>query len=107
VADSLVRRGVPFRAAHHVVGRLVAAAEAARWRLDEVRDADVRTALEASDDPTARGLAVDPGIAAAVRAAAALDAALAAPDVIGGTAPGRVQEALRAARARLGPSAPA
>ncbi len=30
VADALVRRGVPFRVAHHVVGRLVARAEAGR-----------------------------------------------------------------------------
>ena len=40
VADALVRRGVPFRAAHHIVGSLVAQAEAAghRPRRDPRRD---------------------------------------------------------------------
>ena len=37
VADALVRRGVPFRDAHHVVGRLVAAAEAEGIALDPAR----------------------------------------------------------------------
>ena len=32
VADTLVRRGVPFRTAHHVVGALVAEAEDAGTR---------------------------------------------------------------------------
>ena len=32
VADALVRRGIPFRVAHHVVGSLVAQAEDGRAR---------------------------------------------------------------------------
>ena len=36
VADALVRRGIPFRAAHHVVGALVAEAEKDGIGLDAV-----------------------------------------------------------------------
>ena len=53
VADALVRRGVPFRAAHHVVGSLVAQAEEAGVGLDAVPDAMIGLALGASGDPTA------------------------------------------------------
>jgi argininosuccinate lyase len=101
VADALVRRGVPFRAAHHVVGSLVAAIEAAGVGLDAAPDAAIVAALAASDDATAAALAGDPGIGDALRDAAGLDAALAACDVVGGTAPTRVGAALAAARARL------
>jgi argininosuccinate lyase len=104
VADALVRLGVPFRAAHHVVGALVARAEGEAIRLDELPDEAVTAALAASDDATAAGLADDPGIGAKLRAAADLDAALASCDVIGGTAPYRVRSALAAARARLDPA---
>ena len=45
VADTLVRRGIPFRAAHHVVGALVAAAETAGVDLDAVDDDTIRGAL--------------------------------------------------------------
>ena len=38
VADALVRRGVAFRTAHHIVGSLVAQAEGAGLGLDEVPD---------------------------------------------------------------------
>lgn len=102
VADALVRRGVPFRVAHHVVGGLVAEAETAGIGLDALGDGVALGALRASDDPVARKLAAEPGIADAVRAAAAIDGALASCDVIGGTAPRRVREALAAARSRLG-----
>jgi argininosuccinate lyase len=101
VADTLVRNGIPFRAAHHVVGALVAHADAAGTGLDALDDDAIRTALAASDDDTARGLADDPSIGATLRAAADIDAALASCDVIGGTAPARVRQALTAARARL------
>jgi argininosuccinate lyase len=102
VADSLVRRGVPFRAAHHVVGRLVAAAEADDVRLDAVPDRAVEEALASSEDPIATGLALEPGIADAIRAAAGIEAALESCDVVGGTAPARVAAAVKAARVRLG-----
>jgi len=102
VADALVRRGVPFRVAHHVVGALVAAAERGGIGLDAVPDQVVQDALGgALDDPTAITLAAEPGIGEAVRVAAGLEDALASCDVVGGTAPARVAEALIAARARL------
>ncbi len=101
VADALVRRGIPFRAAHHIVGSLVAQAEGAGVGLDELPDAMVGLALGASGDPAAAGLADDPGIGEALRSAASIDGALASCDVIGGTAPTRVAAALAAARARL------
>ena len=102
VADALVRRGVPFRVAHNIVGSLVAQAEEAGLGLDQIPDAMLGLALGAAGDPTARELAQDPEIGEALRTAAAIDMALASCDVIGGTAPGRVAEALATARARLG-----
>jgi argininosuccinate lyase len=101
VADALVRRGVPFRAAHHVVGSLVAQAEEAQIALDELPDAMLGMALAAAGDERARALAAEPGIGDEMRAAAGIDGALANCDVVGGTAPGRVAEALVAARMRL------
>jgi argininosuccinate lyase len=101
VADSLVRRGVPFRTAHHAVGVLVAAAERAGVGLDEVGDVAIAEALAQGGDAIAAALAREPGIGDAVRSAAGLDGALASCDVVGGTAPARVAVALAAARARL------
>jgi argininosuccinate lyase len=102
VADALVRRGVPFRTAHHVVGSLVAQAEEADVGLGEVSDGMIGMALGASGDAVAADLAADPGIGGSLREAASLDGAIAACDVIGGTAPDRVATALAAARERLG-----
>ena len=101
VADALVRRGVAFRTAHHIVGSLVAQAEAAGVGLDAVPDAMIGLALGASGDTTAAGLAEDADLGDELRAAASIDGALASADVIGGTAPTRVATALAAARARL------
>ncbi len=103
LADALVRRGVPFRAAHHIVGGLVGGAEAERKpTLAALPDEAFRAALDGSDDPVACKLAKEKGIAAALRAAASIEGSLAAADVTGGTAPDRVRTALAAARARLG-----
>ncbi|MGP1674576.1 MAG: argininosuccinate lyase [Candidatus Limnocylindrales bacterium] len=101
VADALVRRGIPFRVAHHVVGSLVAQAEEAGVLLDAVPDPMIGLALGASGDASAQALAADPTIGDTLRGAASVDGALASCDVIGGTAPTRVAEALRAARERL------
>ncbi|HEX9551535.1 MAG TPA: argininosuccinate lyase [Candidatus Limnocylindrales bacterium] len=105
VADTLVRRGMAFRSAHHVVGALVAAAESRGVRLDAVTDEEVGSALRSVDDSAAEALAADPSTRSGdlVRAAASVEAAVAAMDVVGGTAPGRVSAALAAARERLGP----
>jgi argininosuccinate lyase len=107
VADALVRRGIPFRVAHHVVGSLVAQAEEAGVALDEVPDSMIGLALGASGDAAASALAADAGIGDTLRAAASVDGALATCDVIGGTAPVRVAAALAAARERLESEAPA
>ena len=102
LADTLVRRGVPFRAAHHIVGGLVGGAEAEGIAtLAALPDEAFRAVLDGSDDPVARSLAKEKGIAAVLRDAATVEGSLAAADVVGGTAPSRVAEALAAAKARL------
>jgi argininosuccinate lyase len=73
VADTLVRRGVPFRTAHHVVGSLVAQAEGEGLGLDDVPDAMIGLALGAAGDETARALAEEPGIGDQIRAAALVE----------------------------------
>jgi argininosuccinate lyase len=102
VADALVRRGVAFRAAHHVVGTLVAEAERGGIGLEALDDATIAAALAASDDSVAVTILGDAALPGELRAAAALDGALASCDVVGGTAPRRVAAALAAARTRLG-----
>jgi argininosuccinate lyase len=102
VADALVRRGVAFRAAHHVVGTLVAEAARAGVGLEALDDATIAAALATSDDSIALTILGDSTLPGELRAAAALEGALAGCDVLGGTAPRRVAAALAAARARLG-----
>ena len=102
VADALVRRGVAFRAAHHMVGSLVAEAEKSGVGLDALDDAMIAAALSASDDSIAVTIVGDATVPGELRAAAELEGALAGCDVIGGTAPRRVAAALAAAKARLG-----
>ena len=102
VADALVDHGVGFRSAHHVVGALVRAAEEDQTALDELSNEQIVAALAASDDEAARALAADPGVPGQLRAAATVQSSLARCDVIGGTAPGRVADELRAQAARLG-----
>jgi argininosuccinate lyase len=102
VADALVRRGVAFRAAHHIVGALVAEAERGSVALDALDDATIAAALAASDDTTAAALSADASAPVYLRTAAGLEGAMAGCDVIGGTAPLRVAAALAAAKERLG-----
>jgi len=102
LADALVRRGVPFRTAHHVVGALVGRAERDGVRqLANMPPAVLGDLLAASDDPTARALAGDEDASTECLRAATIERSLAAADVIGGTAPGRVAAAIAAVRARL------
>ncbi|HLA15282.1 MAG TPA: argininosuccinate lyase [Candidatus Limnocylindrales bacterium] len=101
VADALVRRGLPFRTAHHVTGSLVAQAEESGIGLDELPDAMIGMALGAAGDPLAASIAADTSIGDELRASASLEGALALSDVVGGTSPRRVRAALAAARARL------
>jgi argininosuccinate lyase len=102
VADALVRRGVPFRVAHQIVGSLVAAAEGEGIGLDAVPDSMIGLVLGTVGDDAAHALISEAGIGDAIRGAASVEGALETCDVIGGTAPRRVAEALAAVRARLG-----
>ncbi|TRW14827.1 argininosuccinate lyase [Glacieibacterium frigidum] len=85
LADWLVRVvGVPFREAHHITGRAVAAAEAAGVGLADL-------SLETLQ-------AVDARIDAGVFDVLSVDASVASRTSHGGTAPVRVREAIAAAR---------
>jgi argininosuccinate lyase len=78
---------VPFREAHHVSGRAVAAAEIAGKALDEM-------SLEELQE-------VDPRIDERVLSRLSVEASVAARRSAGGTAPERVSEAIAAARAEI------
>jgi argininosuccinate lyase len=87
LAERLVAAGVPFRTAHHRVGRLVAQAEERGCDLSELPEPDLRAALpELADLPSVMPT---------------LEEAVAGADVHGGTAPQRVRTALAAAQQRL------
>jgi argininosuccinate lyase len=84
LAEWLVRRGLPFREAHEIVGRLVAWCQEHGCGLDGVADADL-AAISPQLTPEAREVLSVPG-------------ALAARDTTGGTSPVRVREQLAALR---------
>jgi argininosuccinate lyase len=85
LADWLVSdAGVPFREAHHISGRAVAAAEAAGKALDELTLDELR--------------AVDPRIDERVLPRLSVEASVASRRSYGGTSPERVREAIRRAR---------
>ena len=86
LADWLAgQAGVPFREAHHIAGRAVAAAEAAGKALDQLTLAELQ--------------AVDPRIAADALPRLSVESSVASRASAGGTAPIRVAEAIAAARA--------
>ncbi len=86
LADWLVREAdVPFREAHHVAGRAVAAAEAAGKPLDALSLGELQ--------------AIDPRVTADALPCLTVEASVASRASAGGTAPVRVREALAAARA--------
>ena len=86
LADWLVREAdVPFREAHHIAGRAVAAAEARDVALDALSLDELR--------------AIEPRIAEAALATLSVEASVASRVSAGGTAPVRVVEAIAAARA--------
>lgn len=84
LADYLVKRGVPFRTAHETVGRAVLHAISLGRELHELDTDELGQFSDAIGDD--------------VRDALELGATLAAKGTIGGTSPGRVAEALAAAR---------
>ena len=87
LADYLVRKGVPFRDAHEIVGRAV------RLGLDTQRDLAEISLAELQK--------FSPSIESDVFAILTLEGSVTARDLFGGTAPKRVREAARLARAEL------
>jgi argininosuccinate lyase len=87
LADYLVRKGLPFRVAHHVVGRCVRLAEGRPGGLQALSLEELRAA--------------SPLIEADVAEVWRFEAAVARRTVTGGTAPDRVREQIAALRARL------
>jgi argininosuccinate lyase len=85
LAELLVRRGVPFREAHEVVGHLVV------WC--QVHDCDLP---DVSDEDLAK---ISPHLTPDVREVLSVTGALASRKAPGGTAPDRVAEQLAALRA--------
>ena len=88
VADYLVRRGLPFREAHHLVGHVV--------RLSEERGVAI-TGLDLTELQ-----AISPHFGPDVAGALTIGAALAARDLPGGTGPNALRAQLAAARVALG-----
>ncbi len=85
LADWLVREaGVPFREAHHITGRAVAAAESAGVRLDQLSLTQLKEIDDRIDDRVYGVLSVDASVSSRTS--------------FGGTAPARVREAIAAAR---------
>jgi argininosuccinate lyase len=76
LAEYLVRRGVPFREAHEIVGHLVVWCQVNDVALDEVSDADLAQ--------------ISPSLTPDVRSVLTVQGALAARSGVGGTAPSRV-----------------
>jgi len=87
VAEWLVRRGVPFREAHEITGRLVLMCAAREVALDEVSDADL--------------VAVSPHLTPEVREVLSVPGALAARTTPGSTGPGPVATQLADVIGRL------
>ncbi len=87
LAEYLVRRGVPFREAHEIVGRLVAWCQARGADLHEVSEEDLA--------------AISPLLTPDVRQVLTVDGALAARKGYGGTAPERVAGQIVALRAAV------
>jgi len=87
LAEYLVRRGVPFREAHEVVGHLVVWCQVHDCDLDDVSDADLAKVSE-SLTPDVRQVLTVPG-------------ALAARKGYGGTAPERVADQITVLRAEV------
>jgi argininosuccinate lyase len=87
LADYLVRKGVPFRDSHECVARAVKAAES--------------KGVDLSDLPLAELKTFSPVIEDDVFACLTLEGSVAARAHVGGTAPARVREEIKLAKARL------
>ncbi len=93
LADALARKGVPFRDAHGIVGKLVAVAEKKGCRLEELSRNDLKS--------------VTSKLASADLKALSPEAAIAARNLPGGTAKPQVRKAIRAAKKKLRSKKPA
>jgi argininosuccinate lyase len=87
LADHLTRRGLPFRQAHDVVGRIVRAAESSGRGLADFSLPELQIFSPLFESSVVRMQPAD---------------VVAARDVFGGTAPGQVATQLRAAKGRVG-----
>jgi argininosuccinate lyase len=87
IADWLVRRGVPFREAHEITGRLVGFCAARGYALDEVNDAELAQ--------------LSPSLTPQVREVLSVRSALAARTTPGSAGPGPVADQLPVARTAL------
>jgi len=85
LADVLVRRGVPFREAHHKVGEVVKLAEARQVTLSDLPVEDYKN--------------IAPEFGADIKATLDPARSVAARDVIGGTSPNAVRDQIARARA--------
>jgi argininosuccinate lyase len=90
LADYLVRKGLPFREAHEIVGRVVLHASGRGAALEDLALEELRR--------------FSPLIDADVKDALGVEASLRARAVTGGTAPAAVAQALERARALVTPS---
>jgi len=88
LADYLVRKGIPFRDAHEIVGKAVALGVREGRDLSELTLEDLRQ--------------FSPAIGEDVFHVLTLEGSVAARDHIGGTAPSQVRQAIERARERLG-----
>ncbi len=87
VADWLARRGIPFSEAHEITGRLVRYCEDRAIGLEDLSENDLA--------------AVDARLDASIKASLTPEAAIAARDGFGGTAPQRVREQLTRLRSHF------
>jgi argininosuccinate lyase len=87
VADWLVRKGVPFRDAHEITGKLVALCSVRECELEDLTDDDLKTVSEHLDPSVRRILTVE--------------SALASRTTPGSTGPGPVAEQLALVQHRL------
>jgi argininosuccinate lyase len=88
LADYLVRKGIPFRDAHEVVGRAVKLAIEARCNLADLPLDQLRLLCDRIEKD--------------VYPVLTLEGSVAARDHFGGTAPSQVKAAIKRARARSG-----
>jgi argininosuccinate lyase len=91
LADALVRKGMPFRQAHHVVGDLVKTAESKGIQLHQLDSATLQTASPLLKDVAAEGV-FDPALAVERR------------NLFGGPARAQVEKQIADAQARWAPA---